>query len=141
MALLHPLFLIPAGLGQYLGLRGPLPADRAQKPALGRLCPSEDKNLFLEAPSELAIWKLEKELEDKLIFYLNRVVQTGGGFAIKNCQGEIAAILKQRLLERRASPDLLAVDFEEKLGEIMAETGDRMESALAGNPAFKKAKK
>lgn len=43
------------------------------------------KTFFLEAPSELAILKLEKELDDKLGFYLNRVVQTGGGFEVKNC--------------------------------------------------------
>lgn len=99
------------------------------------------KAFFLEAPSELAILKLEKELDDKLVFYLNRVVQTGGGFAIKNCQADIAAILKQRLLEPGADPGLLAADFEEKLGEIMVETGDRMALALAGNPAFKKTRK
>lgn len=99
------------------------------------------RSFFLEPPSELAILKLEKELDDKLIFYLNRVVQTGGGFAVKNCQKDIAGILRQRLLEPEADPSVLGLDFEEKLGEMVEAAGAEVELEVKANPAFRQKRK
>lgn len=99
------------------------------------------RSFFLEPPSELAILKLEKELDDKLAFYLNRVVQTGGGFAVQNCRSDIAAILKQRLFEPEGDPETLGPNFEEILGETIEVTGSRIEQEVKTNPAFRKKNK
>lgn len=92
------------------------------------------EKLMLESGGNADVFLKFSDFDGQADFFIKRVVATGGGFAIRNCQGQLAEMLKKHLfILSGGNGESWSADFEETVVAVIENCGDKIQQGIKAN--------